>query len=146
MFKAKHKKTILYFVALVSIFIGAILYIVYRENTYISKVAEYFVDTNALRNLLPIKENKVILYYLPDFLWAFSLSAWLHIILKPQMIGSLLCAFFSGVYGAAYELLQYYELIKGTGDVVDIILYFSGGIVLSILYRFLSLKEKEKVK
>ncbi len=63
-----------------------------------------------------------LIFYLPDGLWAYALASSLHLIWGREMnhlwIMLMFCIF------VFFELLQYQHVIPGTGDILDIIIYF----------------------
>lgn len=66
--------------------------------------------------------------YIPDFLWAMAFCLCLLVIAGMSIRWSYviflfcLCVF----TGIAFELMQYKELIKGTGDIIDVVVYAAG--------------------
>lgn len=83
---------------------------------------------------------KIITNYLPDGLWAYSLTSAIFFIWSNRFnvfwqVSILL--FFS-----IYELLQYNGVINGTGDILDIFIYFLFS-QFSIFYNFLINKNEK---
>ena len=142
-----NKKTkLLYFPAVVSLIVGLMIYIIFRENTYISKIFENYMDFSYLRHCARALESNFLKYYFPDFLWALSLDFWMHIIVSPKSRGSLACSAVSGGFGVFYEVLQYTGVVAGTFDYADIVMYLSATLLVSAYYCTLISQKKEKRK
>ena len=122
MFRLNKNKITFYIFGILSLFIGGIIYIVFRENTYISKLFNNYIFVSKLKNHLPFLDNNFIKYYFPDYLWAFSLSNGLHIIYLPNFKNSLLCTLVVWACGTIYELLQFLNIVSGTYDIIDILM------------------------
>lgn len=106
-----------------SITVGAIIYVLFRPNSYIAIFVDNIVDFGIIRQILADGSNDFLKFYLPDFLWAFSLCFCLYSILdalKNGMIISSLITFFCSV---TWEILQLLNFVSGTGDLIDIIMY-----------------------
>lgn len=129
----RRKKLYFLILGICSIILGLLIYIVFRENTYISKIIYCVIDFSLIRSLLDPIENTFVKFYLPDYLWAFSLSCWLHIIFMPQSKGSLMCTLTVSLFGSLYEILQYFNIIIGTGDIADAFIYLLAGLTVNIL-------------
>lgn len=128
------KKIILFSGCILSISIGAIIYALFREDTYISKIILKFVDLSKWKHMFNYVDSNFTKYYLPDYLWAFSLSCGICIILNPinkQQLFS--CTFSSFLIGTIYELLQASNIITGTGDIIDIALYFLAALTINLI-------------
>lgn len=119
---------------------GLILYLLFRENTYIARIVTLVVPLQFLREKLHFIKCEFLQFYFPDYLWAFSLSCWLHIVLNVRRHCTWCCTMIVLCFGAVYELFQYLSLIEGTGDVVDVLLYLLAGLSVNIIY----LKKEKK--
>lgn len=122
----------------ISLFLGGILYVLFRENTYIFQIAEKIPFVHILRVWLNPIRCDFLSYYLPDLIWAFSLASGLQTVFPADVRDSLLCGIFAFLCGAVWEVLQFCHIISGTGDLLDIALYFCG----SALSTILNLKER----
>lgn len=134
MFKKDRKMTIFYLIAIVSLMSGGALYVVFRENTYIAQIIRNLISVDSITHYLKRIDNNFLKFYFVDYLWALSLSCGLHIIFSPNKKGSILCTGIISFIGIVYELLQLAGIISGTGDLVDVILYFLAGVTVNILY------------
>ncbi|MBR7132939.1 MAG: hypothetical protein IKD04_05350 [Clostridia bacterium] len=127
--------TVFYIIQIFSLLTGLLIYVLFRENTYISKIILSQIPLTEVKALFSCLECDFVKYYLPDFLWALSLGCGIYIILKPQGTRqALLCSLITFLSGLCYELLQLYGIISGTGDVIDISLYFSAALTVNIIY------------
>ena len=143
MLKVFKKKMILYFGCVLSILFGAFIYAVFREDTYIYKTIESYIDLSRVKDHCAILDNDFTKYYLPDYLWAFSLCCGVFIILKPQNIKEVF--FYSLIsfgLGGTYEVLQKINVISGTCDAIDIFFYFLAALTVSSFYIILYIKGK----
>jgi len=74
--------------------------------------------------------------YLPDALWAYSLVSAILIVWSRKIeVFWITCIF---VLAAFFETVQYFNLFPGTGDVIDLLVYFSSfaiGILMNNFFR-----------
>ena len=84
--------------------------------------------------------------YLPDFLWAFSFF-FLTIIFSFN-ISEKKYLFISGIYvvfiGIIFEILQYFNIAKGTFDFFDIVIYLIAILIACFIETKLRRRESEK--
>lgn len=64
----------------------------------------------------------IIRYYLPDALWAYSLTSCL-LIIWDRMINMKWLVLTISLF-TLFEVMQHFNIIKGTGDIFDIIVYY----------------------
>ena len=143
---SKNKILILYFLALASILVGLMLYLLFRENTYVSNFVENYVDLEYPRHCARALECNFLKFYFPDFLWAMSLDCWIHIAVFPDNKYSLVCSAIVGAFGILYEVLQLSCMVSGTFDIVDILMYLSAASLVSVFYCTEIHRQKEKKK
>lgn len=129
----KRKLNIYYAVAIVSLFLGLICYLLFREKTYVSEIINSIINLKSARNYFKFIENDFLKYYFPDFLWAVSFSCCLHIIFNPKICGSIICTIVIAFIGIVFETLQFLKIINGTGDVLDVCLYILGGFKVNMI-------------
>lgn len=72
-------------------------------------------------NLLP--DN--ITNYIPDGLWAYSFTSAILIIWNREI--NMFWISILGLFFVIFEILQSADILKGTGDILDIIIYFLFG-------------------
>ena len=103
---------------------GAIIYVLFRENTYI---AIFFDRWSVLRLIQAWVGGRTwggFQYYLPDLLWGFSLSCGMVAIWGPDC-SPMWCS--TGVFfGCIWELMQRFCIVSGTADWTDILMYLIG--------------------
>lgn len=128
---SKRKKNILF--GLVALIAGCLLYILFRTNTYIGGMLDGMEDIATIRRMCVFEVSDLYKFYLPDFLWGFSLGCGLIAIYNPRVKGIIVCASFSFLCGCMWELLQYLGVLNGTGDVHDIIMYLLASAVCIII-------------
>lgn len=138
---SKRKKNILYSVLAVSI--GVLLYVLFRENTYISKMFDLIPVVSDIQQRVNIQVPDFFKYYLSDFLWGFALSCGLVSIHNPNRKGVIICAGMAFSFGVLWELLQSTGILKGTADIHDVIMYFLASLT-SIIINSKEMEEDEK--
>ncbi len=139
------KKRIIFITLCVfSLFIGGILYIIFRENTYIAKIFPWKDAILFLRTYFSFLECDFLKFYFPDFLWAFSLCSGLHSIFIPNTKVSKICSATVFLFGTLYEFLQLINIIGGTFDFFDILAYLLGSVVITLI-NLVGVKTDEKI-
>lgn len=123
---------------LIPIFIGGIIYLGYRADTllmfnWLDKFGAleiiYF-----LRAKLPKSLPKWIIYNFPNGLWAMSFITFIIIITKSNSKLRCFWLFISISIILGFEILQYFRIIHGTFDFLDLatnILFIYIGILLN---------------
>ena len=124
--------------SIVTLFSGGAIYILYRENSYISNFIEVFIDLKFLRNTFKPLECDFIKYYLIDYLWALSLISGLKSLFTTKKETLRIC-FFVFSLGIIWESLQFLNIISGTGDILDIFMYLAA-VVTAVIINFLNNK------
>lgn len=122
-----------------SLFTGFLLYVLFRQNTYIAKTFAYILPLDNLSLSYGKTNLDFLKYYLPDFLWAFSLSCLLQAFCAHSLKESAIYCCVAAACGVIWELLQWTGVLTGTGDWLDIIMYLTG----SILCLLINLKERK---
>lgn len=125
------------FLSVLFIVVGALIYVFFRPTTYIAQFIGNLTGLNSFGEF----GSSFLKFYLPDFLWAISLSFGLYAIYLPNIKTSIILSVVVFVYGVLWEVLQVIGVIGGTGDIVDVIMY----LVASMLAVTFNLK-KEKTK
>lgn len=131
------KKILNTVLCIISITTGGMIYLVFRENTHITRYVDRFINLEDIRNSLFRFDCRIIRHYIPDFLWAFSLNCGLNLLIDNLW----LTAFISFLCGTVWESLQYLNVVSGTGDIIDITAYLTA-CVLAVMINYFSFKEK----
>ncbi len=123
--------------SVVSLTIGLSCYLLFRRNTIIHKILN-------CQDLFGLSEKRFfadcqLRYYLPDFLWCYSLSMLLYAVWYPQNKIHLI-PIFSAFFGIVWELLQLLSIVNGTFDLADCTIY----ILASAFSYYLFKREKSK--
>jgi len=111
----------------ITLSIGVSTYILFRPPLYwFPKIDNW---NTAIINIswLPSLLSSFILYHLSDVMWALALTETLYII-KNNLLFAVLITF---VLTLLFEVMQYFMIVRGTGDILDIIFV---SISLSIYY------------
>lgn len=126
--------------SLLSLGIGALMYVFYRQDTYIGGLIGEIISVS-----LPIHDifSAFAAWYFPDFLWMFSLTCALFSIMLPKGKNLLLWCCVAFFMGALWEFLQWRDVVSGTADWWDVILY-SMAVILAAIIEILFKKGKKK--
>ena len=112
------KRTIYWWVPL---FIGCLIYTLFRTD--------YLIYNKLLGNLFtPLTSadtflERVIIFSLPGGLWAMSYSILIFHIRKNKNFRTIIWSLIIPFIGVFSEISQFYFLIPGTFDVMDLIMY-----------------------
>lgn len=117
----------------VGLLFGAAVYLLFREKTYFSLLFRGLAFLDRVRTVVDSTVGIRISFYLPDFLWAFSLCCGIQAIYSPKGRGIYAAAGVAFVCGLIWELLQWIDLVSGTGDYWDILMYFLGSTLAIIM-------------
>jgi len=80
------------------------------------------------------KSGTIVRNFLPDGLWAYALTSTVLIIWNRQINIFWLCL--TVCLFIAFELLQSINIVSGTGDILDIIVYFLFGLFALLSNNF----------
>lgn len=127
------KKTFNLILGTCALIIGGWLYIKFRENSYITIAYRRFIKFSLSKNTVKSLDCPFIQFYLQDFLWAFSLGCLLNTVTETSKITSVLCAVISFLCGFTWEILQALQIVSGTFDLIDILMYFSAGVICFLI-------------
>ena len=116
-----------------SLLLGGILYLLFRENTYISALLKDFTVLEEIRGNLRFIENDFIKYYFPDFLWSFSLAFGLLTIFDCNFRSIVICSEISFFCGLFWEIFQFLNIVSGTGDLFDIAMYLTAAVCVVVI-------------
>ena len=109
--------------------IGAIIYFLSGSDAYI---------TFGLNDGVRVITNSFVINYIPDFLWAVAFVLTLSFFLDNMLTAGILVVLF----GTIFEALQRYNIIKGTCDVLDIVVE-EVGVILMIVFVKGDINEKQ---
>lgn len=116
-----------------SLAVGAIIYVLFRPNSYIAIFVDSMMDIGILRQALATGSNDLLKFYFPDFLWTLSLCFCLYAVFDPMNKGIIISSLVAFFCSAAWELMQLLDLVGGTGDIIDVIMYLLAGICAASL-------------
>ena len=112
--------------------IGLMIYAIFRPNSFIAGECYLFIPK--IFNSTQILKYEYVSYYIPDFMWAFSICSSLIIIWRRSVKQvNLLIAAFS--ISCTFEFLQYFGFIKGYFDYYDLIMYLMGCVFCVLLFN-----------
>lgn len=116
----------------IALAVGSGLYLLFRDSTYLHHCLR--IDHSLFSNAQFFGID-VLRYYLPDFLWAYSLYSGLCAVILPQGREWLWPALATFGLGVGWELAQYYSWVGGTSDIIDVTLYGAAVAVAIINFR-----------
>ncbi len=145
------KKTTIYIAlfVIIPIFAGGLIYILTRPDSLLmfdwfkkiglgENIAKLRLEQN-IKDLL----NNWIIYNFPAWIWTFSLTVLLGIIWNYKINKeSLMILLIPLILGISSEIFQKAELINGTFDFIDLLLYIIGGISGLLLIRLIYYKHR----
>lgn len=114
-------------ISLFSLIEGMVIYIFWRQGTYI----HLFLPKNVLAVLTSTYENipdsiliDFLRYYFVDFLWCISLNFALYSVSDfKKRSAVIIIPIVSAVAGLLFEVAQYLDIVTGTFDIADIVMY-----------------------
>ena len=144
------KRLFYFFLSFISILLGVLIYIFFRNGTYIHQflgnVTPIDIFKSQYKSTLIVKFLK---YYFVDYLWCFSLASFLSSITeKIAFRNTMVISVFSALLGILFEAAQRLSLVNGTADFYDIIMYVFAGLshaVLNIVLFKKSFSRKEQI-
>ncbi len=137
-----NNKKINIIISILSLSLGGLIYVFYRENTYISNFVETLVNLSILRNTFSPFECNFIKYYFIDYLWALSLTTALSTLFNSKRCILPICLFVC-LLGFVWELLQLLNIISGSGDIADVFMYLTA-ITTAVIINFSKIKGEQK--
>lgn len=124
-----------------SLAIGGAYYLLFKNNTILESIVCKFVDYIPIKNQLPRITSSFMNNHFCDFLWVFSLGCGLCSIFEPTKKKSMVIFVAVVILGIVWELLQYYGVVGGTGDILDVVTYIFGAFISLLI---ITKKEKKK--
>lgn len=121
---------------------GFLLYILFREKSYIAELFTGSFAVISLRQLLLPYCGGFVRFYFGDFLWGVALGCYLRMLFPYGRLGTLICAAVSFAAGTVWELMQLLEVASGTADAIDVLMYFSASILLILINKRRETNEK----
>ena len=104
------------------LFIGCLIYILFRTDTllYNKLLGKLFTPIASPNTFL----QRILVFSLPDGLWAMSYTMLIFHVRNDKTLKTLIWSIIIPVVGILSEISQYYSLIPGTFDIIDLIMYF----------------------
>ena len=119
---------------LIPLIMGSLIYVFYSPDTYFVKVLNNFININVFE---PNVITNILKNYFCDFCWCYSLAFAISYIYK-ESISIIVTIIVPISVGIGLELLQFFKIISGTYDLLDI---FSE--LLACIICYLILKNKK---
>lgn len=129
------RRTVNILLSVISVGIGGCFYLIFRKDAHITAFVEQFLDLSRIQQQLTTEAGRILCYYLPDCLWGFGLCCGLVAIYNPGKMGILICGGITFLCGCGWELLQYMEIVSGTGDFWDVLGYLLASLLCISINR-----------
>lgn len=101
------------------LFLGSMIYILFREPVIFTKPLLFLFDSLPLISLPDKLICNVIKYYLPDILWCLAVT--LYSLNAPNLFSRIATILLPIIM----EISQLYDIIPGTFDLIDITIYIT---------------------
>ena len=136
-------KSKLIFYHLLSLIVGSLIYILFRSSSlkvfsWLNSVGIDILDSKIRKSAIEISPfiPDWILLSLPDGLWLFSYVCLMLCIWGNSItIKNLFWITIIPTIAIASEIAQYFKLLQGTFDPLDLLLYFLGGTLPLIIFK-----------
>ena len=128
--------------AVISLVLGSLLYVLFRSNTHLAKLCSCIPTVATAQLFFAGVHIPFLTVYLVDFLWGLSLCCGLLAIHDPGVKGKIVCAVAAFIWGCLWEMMQWLSVVGGTGDWLDVCMYFLAAFVGIII----NLKERKHEK
>ena len=124
-----HKREVL--LSLLSLSLGLFIYIFFRKETYIHTLLR--MNHSFGFSHLNFFGSDFIKYYLPDFLWAFSLTNALIAVSEKTKVEVYIIGVVVIFLSIVWEILQLVKIVGGTFDFMDCFLYLIAAIAAVVI-------------
>ena len=114
---------------------GVIVYIFVQKSTYLENVLVGFFAADFKPLIWSGWTYTFTVCWLCDVLWAYSLTFSLWMVLCSWKNAVLFSAVLAFVAGAAFELLQLFEVMGGTFDVFDMVLELMAASLAAVVIK-----------
>ncbi len=133
------KKYIFIIISCCSLCLGGTIYLIYRENTYISNLVEIVVSLDVIRSYKLFENSTFLNGYLCDYLWALSFASALNFLFYEEKRLYIIYPFVF-LCGVIWEIAQLKELVSGVFDFTDIVMYLTAVLAVVMINKFLRRK------
>lgn len=133
------KKNVFIIISCCSLAFGGAVYLIYRENTYISNFAEMFIKLDIIRSFRPFANSVFVNGYLCDYLWELSFTSALNYLFYKEEKRYIIYPFvlFCGII---WEIAQLKGFVSGVFDFADIIMYLIAVLTVVLINKILRRK------
>ena len=133
-------KTIIVFIAMMALFVGGMIYVIFRPESIIMFKWFPFLGTihQQVNVFSTIHLPDFFVYSLPDGLWLFSYILLIGVIWNFNYHRCIFLIMLLPVYAIFHEMLQLYHMVPGYFDVLDFIVYVIAtflGISVFVMYN-----------
>lgn len=121
----RKKKLFYFFNISVPLILGTLIYIFFKNGTYINSLVFTVFKADIPQPAVAEPLRRFLVCWASDMLWAYSLMFSLELSLKSFRRPALSALIISLFFSALTEALQYFRIIGGTFDLLDIISEFA---------------------
>lgn len=119
---------------MLSLTIGGIMYVLFRENSYVAQMFDGIWLVERAREVLSVPFMRFLSCYIPDYLWAYSLCCVLVVIAARDTKNTIWCMVVTMSVGTVWEILQFLNILGNTGDICDIIIYLVAALTVLLIF------------
>lgn len=142
----KNKKYLRYFFnVVVPVFVGVVIYIFVRPDTYIARYFYMVCGISERIGQISILPKVIRIFmgcYAADILWAYALTFSVFFVLEDVIDRVLPMFCICAVFEIGMEFLQIFPAFRGTFDLWDIILEISTSAIVSLIIK-IQLEDKK---
>lgn len=118
----KKYKAIYFINIILPLLFGGIIYILFKENTYINKCFDMLFHFDLAEIVIKNRYVYLVLIcWLSDILWSYSLTFASDLVLFQYKNHNIISLIISSLFSILIEVLQYLNVIAGTFDWLDIL-------------------------
>ena len=118
-----------------SLLLGFLIYLLFRPYTYVAVSLQKYPFMKSLQEMARPYCNPFLQFYLGDYLWGFALGCGLQTIYVAERLDKIWIAVIVFLSGTVWELLQFGGITSGTGDFLDVIMYFLASLTIMIICK-----------
>lgn len=120
--------------SITSLVLGVSIYLFLRKDTYLHIWVNRFAPLHD-GSCFSFFGADFLRYYFPDYLWGYSLCFALCCFIPPKKGRLEYPAVITALLGCGLELLQAFGWIRGTGDVLDGLMYLTAGLTVAVINK-----------
>lgn len=124
-------------ISALNLIIGLLIYIFLRQDTYIHQFLNEEIQVYLYKiafNADKYRFVSFLKYYIVDYLWGAALTFSLcSVAANPNIKSAIAVSCVSFVLGTEFEIAQYFSVINGTFDWLDICMYATASFLCAVI-------------